>query len=127
MTTLPRSAGWQPQSRQDEALTGRLQDALRDIGPLLVPVIAPVLVEFLRDGSAKAPTSSQDALLRVEEAARRLGVGRTTAFGLIRSGELRSVTVGRRRLVPTDAIGEFVAALGRSGRGPARVHETTVS
>lgn len=43
-------------------------------------------------------------LLTVEEAARRLSVGRTTCFALIRSGELESVTVGRLRRVPADAI-----------------------
>lgn len=34
------------------------------------------------------------ALLTVEEAARRLRIGRTTCFNLIRSGELESVPVG---------------------------------
>lgn len=128
MTTLPRSAGLQPQNGQDEALTDRLRAALRDIGPLLAPVIAPVLADLLCDGSpAAAPSPSPEALLPVAEAARRLGIGRTTTFELIRSGQLRSVTVGRRRLVPSDAIGEFVSALGRSAKGSAQLPETTVS
>jgi len=54
------------------------------------------------------------ALLPVEEAARRLGLGRTFTFALIASGELESVTVGRLRRVPAEAIGEYVARLRKS-------------
>ncbi|MDK8768214.1 helix-turn-helix domain-containing protein [Corynebacterium freneyi] len=39
------------------------------------------------------------------------GLGRTTIFGLISSGELRSVKVGRRRLVPAAALDEYIANL----------------
>ena len=41
-----------------------------------------------------------------------IGVGRTTGFGLLRSGQLRSVRFGRIRLVPVDAIDEFMDRLG---------------
>jgi len=54
------------------------------------------------------------SLLTVEEAARRLQIGRTTCYGLIRSGELESVPVGRLRRVPADAVPEFVARLRRA-------------
>ncbi|WP_327073817.1 excisionase family DNA-binding protein [Kitasatospora purpeofusca] len=54
------------------------------------------------------------ALLDVAEAARRLRLGRTTTFALIASGELESVTVGRLRRVPAEAIGEYVAHLRES-------------
>jgi excisionase family DNA binding protein len=50
-------------------------------------------------------------LLTVEEAARRLQIGRTTCFSLIRSGELESVMVGRLRRVPADAVPEFANSL----------------
>lgn len=50
-------------------------------------------------------------LLTVEEAARRLRIGRTTCYGLIRSGELESVPVGRLRRVPADALAAYVARL----------------
>lgn len=41
----------------------------------------------------------------------RLGVGRSTVFELIASGELRSVKVGRRRLVSEAALTEFIQKL----------------
>ncbi|GAA1092135.1 excisionase family DNA-binding protein [Kitasatospora arboriphila] len=54
------------------------------------------------------------ALLEVKEAARRLRIGRTTAFALIAAGELESVLVGRLRRVPAAAIDEYVAYLRRT-------------
>ncbi|WP_237322202.1 excisionase family DNA-binding protein [Streptomyces sp. JJ36] len=56
------------------------------------------------------------ALLTVEEAARRLGIGRTYCFRLIGSGELESVMVGRLRRVPAEAITEYVARLRAAQR-----------
>jgi excisionase family DNA binding protein len=41
----------------------------------------------------------------------RLGLGRSTVFALLASGQLRSVKVGRRRLIPEAAIVEFIANL----------------
>jgi excisionase family DNA binding protein len=49
-------------------------------------------------------------LVRVEEAARLLGIGRTTVYDLLRSGRLRSIKIGRRRLVPVEAVAEVIAA-----------------
>ncbi|MFF3592128.1 excisionase family DNA-binding protein [Streptomyces sp. NPDC002387] len=60
-----------------------------------------------------APTTADPTLvlLTVEEAARRLGIGRTTCFGLIASGELESVKVGSLRRIPADALAAYVARL----------------
>jgi excisionase family DNA binding protein len=55
-------------------------------------------------------------LLTVEEAARRLQIGRTTCYALIRSGELESVPVGRLRRVPSDAPAAYVARLRTTNR-----------
>ncbi|BBY19017.1 excisionase family DNA-binding protein [Mycolicibacterium litorale] len=44
----------------------------------------------------------------VESVMVRLGVGRSKVFELMASGELRSVRVGRRRLVSEAAINEFI-------------------
>jgi excisionase family DNA binding protein len=50
-------------------------------------------------------------LLTVEEAARRLSIGRTLTYALIASGELASVPVGRLRRVPTEALSEYITHL----------------
>jgi excisionase family DNA binding protein len=47
-------------------------------------------------------------LLTPEQAARALGLGRTTVYALIRDGELRSVRLGRARRVPYASLVEFV-------------------
>jgi len=56
-------------------------------------------------------TSVAPRVLRVEEAARALGIGRSLVYDLIRTGRLRSFKIGRRRLIPADAIDEAIAAL----------------
>ena len=58
-----------------------------------------------------APSETR-LLLRVDEAGRRLNLGRTVMYELIRSGRLRSVKVGKLRLIPTSALVEFVDRLG---------------
>ncbi len=50
-------------------------------------------------------------VLRVEEAARALGIGRSLVYDLIRSGRLRSFKVGSRRLIPIAAIDEVITNL----------------
>ncbi len=47
-------------------------------------------------------------VLTIEEAAQRLGIGRTTMYALVRSGEIRSVTIGRLRRVPVRCLTEYV-------------------
>ncbi|MFE7170061.1 excisionase family DNA-binding protein [Streptomyces sp. NPDC057616] len=66
-----------------------------------------------RRAAASVPYASDAtlALLTVEEAARRLRIGRTTCFRLVRAGEIESVTVGRLRRVPADAVPAYVAKL----------------
>jgi excisionase family DNA binding protein len=53
------------------------------------------------------------ALLTVDEAAAQLRVSRWTVYNLIRSGQLRTIKIGRRRLVPPAALGECVELLGK--------------
>lgn len=47
-------------------------------------------------------------LLRVEEAAARLGVARTLMYQLVMSGEVESVRVGRLRRIPAVCLDEYV-------------------
>ena len=48
----------------------------------------------------------------IEEAAMALRLSRSAVYELIRSGRLRTVKAGRRRLVPVEALTEFVVDLG---------------
>lgn len=50
-----------------------------------------------------------DALLTVEEAAKRLRVGRSMAYSLVASGELQSIKIGKLRRVPLVAVERYVA------------------
>ena len=46
--------------------------------------------------------------LRVGDLMPILGIGRNTAYELIRSGQMRSVRVGRQIRIPRDALLEFL-------------------
>lgn len=50
-------------------------------------------------------------LCTVEETAELLAIGRTSAFRLVREGQIRSVKIGSRRLVPRAAVEAFVEQL----------------
>ncbi|MGW5748672.1 helix-turn-helix domain-containing protein [Amycolatopsis sp. NPDC003861] len=58
-------------------------------------------------------------LLTVEEAGERLGIGRTTAYSLVRSGALESVRIGRLRRISVSAIDAFAARLVAGSAGEA--------
>ena len=46
--------------------------------------------------------------LRVEDLMFILGVGRNTAYELVRSGQIRSVRIGRQIRIPKDAVLEYL-------------------
>ena len=46
--------------------------------------------------------------LRVEDLMPILGIGRNTAYELVRSGQIRSIRVGRKIRVPKDAVAAFL-------------------
>jgi len=75
----------------------------------LADVVASAVAEALAGRATLPPDTAE--LLSVQEAARRLSIGTTTVKRLIATGELRSVTVDRRRLVPVRAISDFVSDL----------------
>jgi len=63
------------------------------------------------------PLENEDAhfvpilLFRVEEAALRLGIGRTSMYRLVMSGEVESVLIGGLRRVPAPCLEEYVDRL----------------
>jgi len=60
-----------------------------------------------------SPSDSSTArlLLTVEEAAKRLGVGRTLMYTLVKDGEVESVQIGRLRRIPADALFRYLEQL----------------
>lgn len=58
--------------------------------------------------------SPRRGCLGVEDAARILKVGRSTVYDLIRSGRLRSIKIGRRRLVPRSALDALIDGDGEA-------------
>jgi excisionase family DNA binding protein len=54
---------------------------------------------------------TEKLLLRPEEVAELIGVGRTKVYELMGSGLIRSVKIGGSRRVPKSAVDEFVATL----------------
>lgn len=63
------------------------------------------------EGSKRGRGEGPRLMLTAEEAARRLAVGRTAVYALIKSGELATVLIGRSRRVPTEALEEYVRSL----------------
>ena len=55
-------------------------------------------------------------LLSVIETARELGISRSVVYELLASGALRSAKIGRRRLIPREAVEEFIAGLAPQTR-----------
>lgn len=78
----------------DLPMTDRLESAVRELVDALRSEIAP-------------PADSPDRLLSVDEAAAALGVGRSLLYSEMGAGRLRSIRVGKRRLIPSRAVTEY--------------------
>jgi len=57
----------------------------------------------------------KDRLLTVEDAAKLLHVGRSTMWRLFKEEGLPSIKVAKRRLVPVEALDEWIAARVKKG------------
>lgn len=58
------------------------------------------------------PTSFDDLplTLRVEELMPILGIGRNTAYELVRSGQIKSIRVGRQLRIPEQAVIDYLSS-----------------
>jgi excisionase family DNA binding protein len=54
-------------------------------------------------------TTATAQLLTVPEVMAKLKLGRSTVYDLIRSRRLVSLSVGRARRIPADAVAEFIS------------------
>lgn len=66
--------------------------------------------------------NSDRLLLSVEEAGEVIGVGRSTMYELLRSGQVESVRIGRCRRVPYSALVAYVEHLRDEAAGYEAVH-----
>jgi len=80
-------------------MSDRLDAALREL--------AEAIREQVRVEAAPI-AGAPDRLLSVLEAATMLGLGRSALYGELQGGRLRSVKVGRRRLVPAAAVAAYI-------------------
>ncbi|MCA1695287.1 MAG: helix-turn-helix domain-containing protein [Actinobacteria bacterium] len=60
---------------------------------------------------AELDEPSLNTLLTVEEAARRLSIGRTTMYALLKDSQINSVRIGRLRRIPSEALAVYTARL----------------
>ena len=54
-------------------------------------------------------------LISIDEACEYLGLGRWSVYKLINQNKLKSVKIGKRRLVPMSAIRAFIKSLEAEG------------
>ena len=80
-------------------------DPYRSLGAALQAVIEQAVTSAL--ATLPASAAAEPFMLSVAEAAEQLGVGTTKVKQLVATGRSASVTVGRRRLVPTASIRAF--------------------
>jgi excisionase family DNA binding protein len=64
-----------------------------------------------RESPVAGGTEGFSLLLSIEETAAQLRIGRTRTYELVMGGQIRSVTIGRRRLVVRADLEEFVRRL----------------
>lgn len=60
------------------------------------------------------PEAPKRVTMTVEEAGRKLGVGRNQAYEAVRRGEIPSIRIGKRVLVPIQAFDKLLANAGNS-------------
>ncbi len=58
-----------------------------------------------------ADSDEEPLCLGIDPSSRRLGVGRSTIYELIKAGKLRTVTIGTRRLIPVAELRAYVERL----------------
>lgn len=64
----------------------------------------------VRDEVERASGKPDRLLLSIVEACEVLGLSRTQVYSLVSAGRLRTLKVGRRRLVPSSAIDDYIAS-----------------
>ena len=92
-----------------------IQEAAEEFASAIVAAVRAELAKQSASGAAL------ERLFSIDEAAAALHVARSTLYQLIGAGELRSIKVGRRRLVPASSIAGFTTVSGSGHEDGRRV------
>ena len=65
----------------------------------------------MSDKTMAAAPMGNPLLLTISQVASLLNLGRTTTYELIMSNRIKSVKLGRRRLIPRESVDKYVAEL----------------
>jgi excisionase family DNA binding protein len=65
----------------------------------------------LKDDTARHRERAKPRLFSIKQAVYELGISRTAVYELITADKIKTVKIGRRRLIPSDAIEDFIAGL----------------
>lgn len=79
-------------------MTSRLEAAISELAAAIEALVQTPA------GSSESPSQ----LLSIRDAAKRLGISRTALYGEFSRGRLRSVKVGRRRLIPLSSVAAYI-------------------
>jgi excisionase family DNA binding protein len=66
------------------------------------------------DDTACYRARSKPRLLSIKQTVYELGISRTAVYELIAARRIKTVKIGRRRLIPSAAIEDFIAGLAAS-------------
>ncbi|MGD0247850.1 MAG: helix-turn-helix domain-containing protein [Candidatus Limnocylindrales bacterium] len=80
------------------------------VAELVDAIVAAVQAE------AATTADTPDRLLSVDEAAAALGVARSTTYHEIQAGRLHSLKIGKRRMISTTTLRDYIEAAGSAAR-----------
>lgn len=80
-------------------------------------ITAMSLASSPHESSGPPQDSPEPSVLTIEEAARSLRIGRNSAYEAARRGELPTIRIGRRLLVPRAALERMLEGAGVDGTG----------
>ena len=69
------------------------------------------------DQHARPAQAIEPITMRMSDACRYTGIGRTTLYGLIANGQVEVIKLGRSTLVLTGSLKELIAERRMAGRG----------
>lgn len=84
------------------------------------PATSETQLDLPFHGSAKAPRSSgaEPLAVRIPDAVRMTGIGRSKLYELIASGDLETVKIGRCTLVTMEALRQLLAKAQSRAKAP---------